>query len=186
MDLTLDMGHDILSVGGNNMPNKIKCSCLECGRIFYVYPSHYARGNVKFCSLSCSTTWRNKNHNPSKDPKVRARISEHHADVSGKNNPMYGVRGENATGYIDGRNSVCGNIWRKLYFTKIGNPKRKCEVCGVIEKSNRFHVHHLNGNRKDNSSKNLIGVCVKCHNNILHERKRNPLGQFQKGVPDAR
>jgi len=75
-------------------------TCIECGRNFYVRKCYQKRGQGKFCSVSCSTKYRNKHNNPAWLPEVREKISKNHADVSGKNNPMYGRKGTLAPSYI--------------------------------------------------------------------------------------
>ncbi|WP_212685857.1 hypothetical protein, partial [Salmonella enterica] len=60
--------------------------CKECGIVFHVHPYRIKKGGGKFCSNSCSTTYRNKTNNPSWNEEVRDKISKNHADFSGKNN----------------------------------------------------------------------------------------------------
>lgn len=158
------------------MPNR---TCLECGKIFFAYPSLIKRGGGKFCSISCGVKHRNKINNPAKRLEVRLKISLNHADVSGKNNPMYGKKGKEAPGYIDGRNSISGDTWRKIALI---NKPQICEICGVNVQGRKLHVHHKDKNRKNNDLKNLQVVCVECHNKIVHPRKRDSLGRFTKEV----
>jgi len=159
--------------------SKISVQCKECGNTFLVYLSRFKRGNVKFCSMSCSTTYRNKTNNPAKRPEVRLKISLNHADISGKNNPMYGRRGKDAPSYIDGRSSIIGDVWRKIALV---NKLPICEICGCGPVGRNLHVHHKDRDRKNNDLDNLQILCVNCHNNIAHPRKRNFLGQFIKEV----
>lgn len=51
---------------------------------------------------------------------------------------------------------------------KIMKDWEQCMLCGS---SKHLHVHHINGDYKDNSEFNLFKVCVKCHENI-HRTKR--------------
>lgn len=40
----------------------------------------------------------------------------------------------------------------------------RCTDCGVRPKNLRhLHVHHIDGNWRDNSLSNLVTVCFKCH-----------------------
>lgn len=150
-----------------------------CGDEFYVYPSQIERGGGKFCSKSCAMTFRNKIDNPALRPEVRKKISQNHSDVSGKNNPMYGRKGSLAPAYIDGRNSIPGDVWRKKAL--INKPK-KCEICGKEDEGRGIHVHHKDKNRNNNDLDNLQVVCVKCHNNILHPKYRDNQGRFIREV----
>lgn len=138
------------------------------------------KGKGKFCSLSCATTYRNLHDNPAKRSEVREKISKNHADVSGKNNPMYGRRGKLAPSYIDGRSYFTGDKWRKI---ALANKKEyKCEICGCEISGRDLHVHHKDKNRNNNKLDNLMLVCVDCHNKILHPRNRDSLGRFIKEV----
>ena len=159
-------------------PNKwIKKECFHCGVFFYVRTCYEKRGQGKFCSISCGTSYRNKINNPAKNPTAKLKISLNHADVSGENNPMFGIRGPCAPSYIDGRNSISGDIWRKIALL---NKTCACEECGEIASGRRLHIHHKDKNRKNNDLDNLQVVCVRCHNLILHKRQKDNLGRFIK------
>ena len=94
--------------------NRVVRTCLWCGSVFEKPQSVIKKGGGKFCSLSCSTTYRNTHSNPAWDENVREKISASHADVSGVKNPMYGRRGASAPSFIDGRNSFSGEKYRKV------------------------------------------------------------------------
>lgn len=160
-----------------HMTNKIERECLHCGKHFFVYPCRIRRGTGKYCSTSCGVTHRNLTDNPSRKPETRAKIREHHANVSGENNPMYGVRGRAAPGYIDGRNNFVGETYRRIMAAN--GLIERCELCGSVDMG-RLHIHHKNRNRKDNRIENLMCVCIDCHNNILHKRMRDACGRFIK------
>ena len=147
--------------------------CLQCGKVFKTHACLLRRGGGKFCCTSCGIIYRNLRDNPSKRPEVRAKISEHHADVHGANNPMHGKRGADAPGYIDGRSAFKGRSYRRIMLAS-GKPP-KCVFCGETE---RLHVHHKDGDHSNNALNNLIWVCVKCHNTKAHNYRRNERGQF--------
>ena len=67
------------------------------------------------------------------------------ADVSGKNNPMYGRTGDSAPSYVDGRSYY--NAASYIGILLASGRKRECELCGSTE---RIHVHHKDGNHKNN------------------------------------
>lgn len=89
---------------GRNV-TRINKHCIQCGKEFEVYLSEIKKGGGKFCSRSCATTYRNLTNNPSKNPEIRKKISENHADINGEKNPMYNRKGSLSPSYIDGRNS---------------------------------------------------------------------------------
>lgn len=41
---------------------------------------------------------------------------------------------------------------------------QECSVCGICEESRKINIHHIDRNRKNNKSENLISLCVSCHN----------------------
>lgn len=153
--------------------NRVERTCLWCGRVFEKPKSVIEHGGGKFCSLSCSTTYRNTHNNPTLDEKVREKISASHADVSGEKNPMYGRRGASAPSFIDGRNSFSGEQYRKVLLAS--GAEYKCAVCGATE---RLNVHHRDGDHKNNDVRNLVLLCYSCHNNVAHKYTRDTLGRF--------
>jgi len=48
----------------------------------------------------------------------------------------------------------------------------KCQLCGVpqIECEQRLSVHHIDYNKKNNKSNNLISLCFNCHNKVHYDR----------------
>lgn len=155
------------------MSKRITVKCLQCGKEFETYPSYLRKGRGKFCSISCGTTYKNIHDNPTRDPKVREKISKNHADVSGENNSMFGRRGPLAPSYIDGRSNFPGEIYTKLM--KVNGIEERCVICGETQ---RLHVHHKDGNHENNSIENLEYLCVKCHNTKAHEYIRDENGRF--------
>ena len=152
---------------------KVEKICLWCGKAFLAYPCEIKKGGGKFCSRSCSTTYRNTYDNPTKSAEVKDKISKHHAEVSGEKNPMYMKRGVEAPTYKDGRSSFKGEIYRKILLAS--GRKQECEVCKT---ANNLCVHHIDGNHKNNVLENLMWVCYKCHNSIKHPRERDENGRF--------
>jgi hypothetical protein len=64
--------------------------------------------------------------------------------------------------FKDGRTSY------RNYLMREKKNNLKCELCNkeFLYVNNKIHVHHINGNRKDNNSDNLKLLCSKCHLNI--------------------
>ena len=153
--------------------NRIKVECRYCGKEFEVCLSEVKKGGGKFCSRTCATTFRNKTDNPAWKEEVKNKISQNHADVSGKNNPMYNKRGKLSPSYIDGRNSFKGETYKKIYQAKGG--VMKCKICGSEES---LHIHHIDGNHQNNDFKNLTCLCSFCHLTIAHSYSRDKCGRF--------
>ena len=53
-----------------------------------------------------------------------------------------------------------------------------CETCAALLTRRLACVHHVDGNRGNNSSDNLKLVCKACHQNTEHERLRDKLGRY--------
>ena len=147
--------------------------CEQCGKEFITHTCYAKRGGARFCCQGCATRYRNLTNNPSKRPEVRAKISKNHADVSGVNNPMFGRKGKLAPSYIDGRNSFTGETYRRVL--KASGKKEICSICGSVV---NLHVHHIDGNHSNNNINNLIWVCCKCHNTVVHKPIRDKSGKF--------
>lgn len=144
-------------LGKPSKVGKINRVCEQCRADFSVYPSQIKKGGGKFCSLSCGTTYRNKTNNPSKRPEVREKISKNHADVSGKNNPMYGVRPKT---YKNGYTNSGKNYYRFIAFNSFPSI---CNRCGLEAPEKQLEIHHKDRNRKNNELINLEVLCAKCH-----------------------
>lgn len=154
---------------------KIEKRCMNCGKTFCTYPSEIKKGGGKFCTRSCATIYRNTHNNPSWNEDVRQKISRNHADVRGEKNPMYMRRGTASPAYKDGRSSFKGDIYRKILLAS--GRKQVCVNCGETE---NLYVHHIDGNHNNNIIENLVWVCPRCHNTILHENIRGSKGRFEK------
>lgn len=151
----------------------VERKCMQCGKKFKTHQCQIKRGGGKFCSLSCSTTYRNIVDNPTKSEAVRLKISLNHADVSGERNPMYGRKGEKSPAYIDGRNLIKGAKYQKLLVSK--GIAKKCFICGSVK---NVEVHHIDGNRRNNDFENLVYLCRHCHLTKAHKYARDKKGKF--------
>ena len=86
---------------------------------------------------------------------------------------------------LEWKSVTCSHACSNKYFRKVRNkPERyknyrticnyyhdnsKCETCGYNE-HDILQVHHINGNRVDNSVDNLIFLCPNCHAGITFKR----------------
>lgn len=127
---------------------KIRVACKECGKEILRWPSQVQ--DLVFCNYSCHRTYKNKINNPSWS-----------RDLSGKNNPMYGVskvawnkglfgdKSPNWKGGLtqrkDGYFRIRVNGKRYLYHRYLLKDKLK----------DKNVVHHLDHNPSNNNLENL-------------------------------
>lgn len=130
---------------------KIKVHCTNCNKEMEVYPSRAKKSDKLFCNKSCHRSYKNKVDNPSK-----------HRDLSGKNNPMYGVSKPAWNKGLVGENS---HNWRGglhkrkdgYYRINIGGKRYLYHryVLG-IHNIDDYVVHHIDHNPSNNNKNNLM------------------------------
>lgn len=152
---------------------KVKLTCIQCGKEFETYSCYFKRGGNanKFCSRSCSTTYRNSTNNPAWKQEVREKISKNHADVNGEKNPSYGKRGQNSPNYIDGLKEP---VHRKIYIRS--GKEMICKLCNSEE---NIEIHHKDGDHYNNDINNLVALCRKCHHTTAHTMLRDEKGKIK-------
>lgn len=153
----------------------IKKTCINCGKEFETYECYIKRGGGKYCSGSCRRSYLNKVDNPAKKQEVKEKISQNHANVSGKRNPMYGKSGEKAPNYKDGRSKQKGRVYRRIMLAN--STTRSCIICGE-NNLEMLDVHHRDGNRQHNDLENLFWLCKNCHRTHAHEILRDEKGRI--------
>jgi len=138
---------------------KINIDCSNCGETMTKWKSQIPKAGKAFCSLSCSTSYRNTHEfNPS-----------HTRDLTGENNPMWG-RGDLVAGEKNGmygRNGELNPNWQGgrhdrgdgYYRVSTGESKRVLEHRKVLEDAGYnlegMIVHHRDGNPSNNDINNL-------------------------------
>lgn len=105
----------------------------------------------------------NGNYNRPHTPEERKLMSDSHWDCSGKNNPNW-HNGSSIVSYGKGFNNQLKEQIRK-------RDNYRCQQCfreqsELRDKNNKHYklsIHHIDYNKKNNSSENLISLCKQCH-----------------------
>ena len=58
-----------------------------------------------------------------------------------------------------------------LRTNKLADSGAKCQKCRGLLKGLKPHIHHKNGNPRDNRPSNLIVVCPNCHSKLHRNMK---------------
>lgn len=69
-------------------------------------------------------------------------------------------------GFLDMLPNHYTNYRKKYRTTAFDNYEHKCAVCGWNEDERILEVHHIDGNRSNNTKENLIILCPICHTKI--------------------
>jgi len=164
-------------------------NCLQCNKKFYVRKS---RVRIKFCSVNCFHQWQKENpyltkhskrcinckkiyHLTSRSSKKR-RITQKYCSPSCYRNSEQGKElkrkfTKRFTYLIGIKNpNWKGGIaylpypieWKtKLRKKILKRDKNICQMCG--RGNRRLNVHHIDYNKSNCSSENLVLLCNKCH-----------------------
>jgi hypothetical protein len=122
--------------------------CSHCGGDVKMFPSRAKKSKVYFCNKSCHRKYKNIKDNPSK-----------HRDLSGENNPMFGI---SRVAWNKGlKGCDCHNWSGGIHKRKDGY--YRININGIRYLYHRYLlgvkdekvVHHINSNRSDNRLENL-------------------------------
>jgi len=141
-------------------PSNYKQKCVICNEYFKVKPSHaHLR---KCCSRECGKAYR--------------RIL-----MSGENNHQFGIKGPNNASFKTGRRET------NYGYIVVYNPEMADRSDGYVLEHRLVmmqhigrkleqdeHVHHKNGNRKDNRIENLEILSMSEHHSLHKKLDPNP------------
>lgn len=121
---------------------RVSSTCLVCGKSIERTPGQVRCGGGKFCSRGCQREY-----------------------YSGEKSVFWaGGKWENP--YVKGWN----NKLREKIRIREGY---KCFLCGVPQREcmGKLIVHHINYDKSNNSERNLVALCRRCHGKTNHDRE---------------
>ena len=142
---------------------KVIKKCLFCGKEILD-----GDGRKKFCDTSCAAKYNNKGRELS--PESREKISIGLKKVYSESEKKK---------FLQHQKTKTKRIGLKERLYRDGLKEKKCELCGITDwrgKEIAFHLHHINGNPKDNRLENLQIVCPNCHSqteNYCDKNRKN-------------
>ena len=153
------------------MHTEIYKICSSCEQLFLAKFDKARKKYVSFCSRKCVDEWQRRNrvevicawcsrpvwYRPSKVQKCCT--AECHFLLKAKEH-----RDRVEQGYVFAspqpiREDVIGD---------------RCQLCGYNKCWHILHLHHLDGDKKNNVSSNMLCVCPNCHMEIHFEDKTGP------------
>lgn len=142
-----------IGVAPSNRQIKCLCVCFHCGKPTKPKTKRSLETSPKsFCGASCQIKWQNQNTKFNKE----------------NNNPSYrhGKR-------INGKVENYGNDWtselRRNVKIRDGFNCQKCNKNFSGKLSKKLDVHHVDQDKYNNDSNNLISLCKSCHAKVHWE-----------------
>jgi endogenous inhibitor of DNA gyrase (YacG/DUF329 family) len=140
---------------------RIRRKCVYCGKEF----ENIRSLNRKFCSHSCYLNWLKihppmlgRHFSPESIEKMRKSLK---GKFTKEKNPNWrgGKSYEPYTPEFD----------EELKLKVLKRDNFRCQICGVFKnksRNNYLQIHHIDGNKKNNSLDNLISLCPRCHGKV--------------------
>lgn len=105
----------------------------------------------------------------------KSNFDRHFSDGTTSNVPKKGEKG------FQKRPQGGSVLFHNEYVRHVAN-KDSCAICEeVYDPTKKFELHHIDMNRKNNDSSNLIWLCNSCHKKEHYRQGRNK--QYSKGIP---
>jgi len=152
-------------------------ACNQCRKELKIRGSSYKKGKGLFCSKRCRSKnkkWREKLSQSLKDGFKKGRIHPRGmlgkiAWNKGKKNPRW--KRENNPNWNNGSTfeEYGDGFTRKLKEKIVDRDNHRCRECGA--NNCKLVVHHIDYDKKNNKTENLITLCRSCHSKTNFNRK---------------
>ena len=85
------------------------------------------------------------------------------------------------------KSKMTSGTWDKIRSPILDRDGYRCRICGLDNVEAKLNVHHIDSDRSNNKSSNLVTLCVACHRAvhlegykpILHEDWPIPWGDIE-------
>jgi len=149
--------HIKLCLECNKKSKKIKRKCLTCGKELLAFPYDVKNGHGKYCSKKCvniSFKGKKATKEQMKGLKIGQKLSgEKHGNWKGGISKLpYSI-----------------NFNKKMKKEVLKESNSICHVCGITNKKHlelcgkSLYSHHIDYNKQNTTTDNLISLCSKCH-----------------------
>lgn len=144
--------------------SKIIRTCEICSKKFEAFPSEIKYRGARFCGRSCASKWKASQRDITgiNNPSYGVRRC-------GKSNPMYGKLGDKNANWKGGRYQR-GDGYIRLTIDGVEILEHRYVMESKLNRklSTEDIVHHIDGNPANNSVDNLIIVSREEHGRIHH------------------
>jgi len=178
-----------LKCAGKAKQQRVELICQQCGKSYTAVLSSLPR---KYCSPKCRcigirgyTPW-NKGKKMPQEAVLKNSIAKR-----GENHPNWGkhlplkTRNKISKSNKGKRSGEDSPVWKgglsfEPYSFKFNKDLKEqirrrdnyqCQFCGVRQNGKNFPVHHIDYDKKNSQSKNLVTLCPTCHTKTNFKRK---------------
>lgn len=172
---------------------KIICNCNYCKKTLYLDPRHYKKSKRHFCSHGCWGKWRSENligkkNKQFKRIKVKCNYCGKAINIIASKIKTYSYHfcNSNCFGGWKAKNWLGenhpnwkGGIAYKPYSSNFSRRYKQvirqrdnfiCQLCSIVENGRAHCVHHIDYNKRNSKSENLISLCNSCNSIVNGDR----------------
>lgn len=152
-----------------NKKDKIKKTCFYCHRMFEAYP--YEKDRAKFCCRSCNAKYQNRNGGFFKgkfhSENTKNKLRQYTGSLA--SNWQNGISFEPYS--IEFNNQLKEQIRKRDHYRCQQCFKHQDELYYPNGQKYSLFIHHIDYNKQNCNSNNLISLCANCHCQTNFKRK---------------